>query len=382
MKKYDTEEPDGAETVPFDLAHGPSDDFRWYKERGRSGSTETETPRSEKAPADSPHPPWPTLNAEDYFVEPRLEELMRLAWVRPGALEALPGLTVGRRNFGQVRFLGPVDVRGLALDDIIRFGEAEIRVYMDTTMAKPPPGEGLNVPAHVTLFNVHARNTEIGARRTGEGGRRRFLGRLKRHAAKQDAEFVAYQAGTTDTERNVHGGEWTFEVRHFSRYDAKVEDGGPTLGEAIDAHPEVDPVDLCVLWQGGLTVEALIARYPAEDLEWLRREEEDEPGGGRSDEEDADRFRHRPRSLTEEALAAHPDMPEDDRGLLRELDSWVKGDEAGNPHPITDGTWPTAIVLNYRRVVREYDVLLPDHLAMALDTYEEEHGEDAPTDEE
>ena len=39
-------------------------------------------------------------------------------------------------------------------------------------------------------------------------------------------------------------------------------------------------------------------------------------------------------SLTKEArLAAHPDVPEDDQGLLRGLDAWVEGDEAGDPHP-------------------------------------------------
>ena len=41
---------------------------------------------------------------------------------------------------------------------------------------------------------------------------------------------------------------------------------------------------------------------------------------------------------------AHPDVPEDDQGLLRGLDAWVEGDEAGDhPHPLTDETSPTAI---------------------------------------
>ena len=129
---------------------------------------------------------------------------------------------VGRKGYGELRFKEPVDLRSVVIDRIVQFGDKEIRVYMDSEAPKPPPGEGLNKPAEITLFNVHkvdkATNGVVRDPRKVEA----FAKKLETRARAQGATFVSYKQEVTS--RNPKGGEYTFAVQHFSKYDGFVED--------------------------------------------------------------------------------------------------------------------------------------------------------------
>jgi hypothetical protein len=54
---------------------------------------------------------------------------------------------------GSITWLQPVDVRGLALEGLVRIEQGEVAVYRDGPA--PPVGQGLNTAALVALHNVH-----------------------------------------------------------------------------------------------------------------------------------------------------------------------------------------------------------------------------------
>ena len=168
----------------------------------------------------------PSLGPEagDYYLEPSMEELARQARVQPDSLKAVPHFTVGRKGLGQVEYLEPVDITGVPLDEIIQFREREVRVYMDTEGPKPKPGDGLNKPARVTLFQIFKTDKATGEVCRDEASIPKYEARLRKHAEKQGARFVSYQIEPRDPVRNEAGGEWTFEVEHFSRYDGNLLD--------------------------------------------------------------------------------------------------------------------------------------------------------------
>ena len=59
---------------------------------------------------------------------------------------------VGERGVGEVAFIHTVDLLGLDLDSIVRFTRGRVQLYCNAGGPRlPPPGEGLNVPALVTL---------------------------------------------------------------------------------------------------------------------------------------------------------------------------------------------------------------------------------------
>ena len=192
--------------------------------------------------------------AEDYYVEPSMEELARQARVQPNSLKAVPRFVVGRKGLGQVEYLEPVDVTGVPLDDIIQFREREVRVYMDTEGPKPKPGNGLNKPARVTLFQIFKTDKATGKVCKDEATVAKYEARLRKHAEKQGARFVSYQVEPRDPVRNEEGGEWTFEVDHFSRYDgnlldsdseeATAEEGGALSPQAVAAAAQKLPLPI------------------------------------------------------------------------------------------------------------------------------------------
>ena len=79
---------------------------------------------AKEANGDSAVSQLPKLTKEDYYMEPSLESLSSMARDDPGALKAVRAFTIGRHGFGQVQWLGLVDVRGLDLDKLVHIRQA------------------------------------------------------------------------------------------------------------------------------------------------------------------------------------------------------------------------------------------------------------------
>jgi hypothetical protein len=67
-------------------------------------------------------------------------------------LQALDRFVIGKKDVGEVAFIGPVDVRGLHLDGIIEIEKGRIQVYgLPGGAQHPAVGQGLNQPALLTF---------------------------------------------------------------------------------------------------------------------------------------------------------------------------------------------------------------------------------------
>nr|XP_019002371.1 nuclear pore complex protein Nup98-Nup96 [Kwoniella mangroviensis CBS 8507]OCF65832.1 nuclear pore complex protein Nup98-Nup96 [Kwoniella mangroviensis CBS 8507] len=173
----------------------------------------------------------------EYWCKPKLEKLQQLSRQE---LSELHNFTAGRRGFGEVTFLEPVDLTLAPLEDllgtIIIFDQSELSVYPDDYPAKAPQGQGLNVPARITLENVfaHDKATKEPIRDSSDPRYVRFLKRVKNIP---NTEFVSY----TDD------GTWSFKVEHFSRYGIdesdEDEDVEPQQGKGKHVRGKSDLTD-------------------------------------------------------------------------------------------------------------------------------------------
>lgn len=148
------------------------------------------------------------LQFGDYFVKPDLATLKKAGYDQ---LSAFEGLVVGRKGYGEIQFLEPVDLTGLPklgalLGEVIRFDDKECSVYPDSEDAdKPPPGSGLNVKAKISLERCWAvdKASREPITDTNNAAAAKHLKRLKN---MKDTHFENFDIKT---------GTWTFTVDHF-----------------------------------------------------------------------------------------------------------------------------------------------------------------------
>lgn len=94
-------------------------------------------------------------------------------------LMAVNNFTVKREDVGSVKFLTPVDVRGLDIDSIIEFSKHSIVVYPDEGKPKPEPGRELNTRALITLKNCWPHDSATNRPLKDDASISRFVKRLK-----------------------------------------------------------------------------------------------------------------------------------------------------------------------------------------------------------
>lgn len=96
---------------------------------------------------------------DGYWTSPSLHTLKQMT---PSELRSIKDFKVGRRHYGEISFTNPVDLSSFVnLDDIagnlVTFLSKSCLVYPDETL-KPQKGEGLNIPARVTLESCYPVN--------------------------------------------------------------------------------------------------------------------------------------------------------------------------------------------------------------------------------
>ncbi|KAJ1727566.1 hypothetical protein LPJ61_004504, partial [Coemansia biformis] len=152
----------------------------------------------------------------EYWMRPPLEDLRVMSTQQ---LRAVRNFTVGRVGVGQVSFNKPVDLTSVGslsaiAGSVVLFDDRVCTVYPDESN-KPPRGQGLNVPATISLHDCWPVD-----RTTGEHIVRMDDPRVRKHIRRlrkiEETDFVDFVGGT-----------WIFRVEHFSRYglDDNEEDG-------------------------------------------------------------------------------------------------------------------------------------------------------------
>jgi len=144
----------------------------------------------------------------DYWVRPDLATLKKVGYDQ---LSSFEGLVVGRKGYGEIHFLEPVDLTGLPklgslLGEVIRFDDKECSVYPDCEEGdKPPPGSGLNVKAKLILERCWAVDKAT-REPIMDPNAPHAIKHLKRLKNMKETHFVSFDDKT---------GTWTFTVDHF-----------------------------------------------------------------------------------------------------------------------------------------------------------------------
>ncbi|GMI78146.1 PRECOCIOUS, SUPPRESSOR OF AUXIN RESISTANCE 3, MODIFIER OF SNC1,3 [Hibiscus trionum] len=221
----------------------------------------------------------PSLHSPDYYMEPCLEDMVRMELLDPSYCSRVPDFVVGRFGYGYVKFFGKTDVRGLDLDQIVKFRRHEVIVYEDESN-KPMVGQGLNKTAEVTL-RLQIDNLDLEKHQV-DG----IVKKLRQSMRSQGAQFIAF---------DPTNGEWKFLVYHFSRFglseddeediimddatgvvqdpgvmddggnpeideDMQLDSNGPLLSHSLPSHLGLDPAKM---------KEMRMLMFPAEEEEEL-----------------------------------------------------------------------------------------------------------------
>ncbi|KAG2489541.1 hypothetical protein HYH03_011992 [Edaphochlamys debaryana] len=193
---------------------------------GRAGGSAAAAGASfQDPPASEAHlPRLGRLVSDGYAFSPNVDELRLLHSQNPANLAAVSNFTVARAGVGQVRWVVPVDVRGLALYDIVSISYGEVLCYPDPA-TKPPMGSGLNKPAELTLYGVFRKDKETGMQIKDGPRAQAYEKSLRQMCGRMGAKFLSYK---------LDGGVWKFEVEHFSRYGLMDLDDDDAAGGAAD----------------------------------------------------------------------------------------------------------------------------------------------------
>ena len=166
---------------------------------------------SGKGPEQNAEEPKKSTELEDgdYWMEPSLALTKKNCG--HDQLLAFQGLVVGRKGYGKIQFLEPVDLTGVPklnalLGEVVRFDDKECSVYPDCDDAdKPAPSSGLNVKAKISLERCWAvdKATREPIKDASHPSAVKHLKRLKN---MKDTHFEDFDIKT---------GTWTFVVDHF-----------------------------------------------------------------------------------------------------------------------------------------------------------------------
>lgn len=160
------------------------------------------------APVDNEKVQSTELTEGDYYLKPDLPSLKKAGYDQ---LSSFEGLIVGRKGYGEIHFLEPVDLTGLPklgalLGEVVRFDDKECSVYPDSEdVDKPPPGSGLNVKARLILEHCWAVD-KASREPIKDASHPHAVKHLKRLKNMKDTHFENF---------NIKTGTWTFTVDHF-----------------------------------------------------------------------------------------------------------------------------------------------------------------------
>jgi nuclear pore complex protein Nup98-Nup96 len=201
------------------------------RERGAKSETLGTTTEGNERASSPPGPGRPVVRLKDETdVDQNMEITTRRPipvgeyWMRPTKEDILAmdkdkrkgviGLTIGRENVGIIRFKAPVDLTVIDIESLLGglviLESRSATVYPDSVGLKPPIGEGLNVPASISLEHSWPRRMTKGRSPSEAETKRQVASHIERLKSVEGTTFESY------SEEN---GTWTFSVNHFSTYN-------------------------------------------------------------------------------------------------------------------------------------------------------------------
>ncbi|KAF5306612.1 hypothetical protein FQA39_LY08801 [Lamprigera yunnana] len=136
------------------------------------------------------------LTDKEYYTNPPIENLS----IDDNGDCIVENFEIGRKGFGKIKFLDPVNLSNLDLDEIIEIDYRVVTVYPDDDK-KPPIGQGLNVKAEITMDQVWPidKQSYITLEEVEDEEKANFINRLKLLSKKQNSSFVNYLPDTVCT---------------------------------------------------------------------------------------------------------------------------------------------------------------------------------------
>ncbi|KAL5590186.1 hypothetical protein FOBRF1_013743 [Fusarium oxysporum] len=186
---------------------------------GREGGAKSRTPGTTTETSEhtsSPPSPGNTLVISDHEADVEQNKTMKedLLAMDKDQRKRVTDLTIGRENVGVIRFKHPVDFTGIDLESLLGglviLESQSATVYPDSFGLKPPPGEGLNVPASISLESSWPRKKTKGEDLSDDEARRQVASHIERLKSVAGTSFESY---------SEEDGTWTFSVNHFSTYN-------------------------------------------------------------------------------------------------------------------------------------------------------------------
>ncbi|CAG8448364.1 4977_t:CDS:10 [Diversispora eburnea] len=170
-----------------------------------------------------------------YYSSPRIKDLKE---IDQESLKSVNGFMAGRYNYGKIEYPDSVDLSGINLDDllgkIIRFDDQKCTVY-GTEYQKPPPGQGLNKSAVITLDHCWALD-KSDRRPIKDHEDPRYRQRIERLKKLDGTKYITFIPET---------GSWVFEVEHFTTYGLILDDPEDQFEERelknFESIPEMKP---------------------------------------------------------------------------------------------------------------------------------------------
>lgn len=175
--------------------HTTGASFMWSSPRPSAWSLKT--------PVDSvdqydPEKYLPYQTKEGFYTVPTMAELASRTMKE---LQSVEGFTVGREGFGEIRWVEPVDVRGLDLDSVVDIQRGEVAVFPDQDASQ------LDTAAVITLERMYKKDKRTGTPTTDKNLSAKYTKKLQAFCEKNRLRFVSY---------SPEDGRWQFEAPGFS----------------------------------------------------------------------------------------------------------------------------------------------------------------------
>jgi len=141
----------------------------------------------------------PILTKPGYYTVPSVD---RMKVMTVEELSSVKSFTIGCISKGSVEFLSPINVMNLNLDETVIVNSHSIELYPDES-TKPPRGQGLNIPALLTIYDCWARDKQNGGYKKDEQSCLIYENILKQKSLNMGVEFMSY---------SPVDGAWVFRV--------------------------------------------------------------------------------------------------------------------------------------------------------------------------